>query len=68
MSSARALELVGDPEIAARMVPLARLTEGRGRRSTGIAALDDVYRAQRARSQREQLALRYRAVFGAALP
>ncbi|MFL5304241.1 MAG: matrixin family metalloprotease [Polyangia bacterium] len=31
-------------------------------------ALDDVYRAQRARSQREQLALRYRAVFGAALP
>lgn len=40
MSSARALELVGDPEIAARMVPLARLTEGRGRRSTGIAALD----------------------------
>ncbi|HVT10155.1 MAG TPA: hypothetical protein VHO67_22000 [Polyangia bacterium] len=40
MSSARALELVGDPEIAARMVPLARLTEGRGRRPTGIAALD----------------------------
>lgn len=40
MSSARALELVGDPEIAARMVPLARLTEARRRRPTGIAALD----------------------------
>lgn len=40
MSSARALELVGDPEIAARIVPLARLTESRGRRSSGIAPLD----------------------------
>jgi RecA/RadA recombinase len=40
VSSARALELVGDPEIAARIVPLARLTESRGRRTTGIGALD----------------------------
>lgn len=40
MSSARALELVGDPEIAARIVPLARLSEKRGRRPTGVAALD----------------------------
>jgi len=40
MSSSRALELVGDPEIAARIIPLARLVESRGRRSSGIAALD----------------------------
>ena len=40
MYSARALELVGDPEIAARIVPLARLSEKRGRRPTGVAALD----------------------------
>jgi hypothetical protein len=40
VASARALELVGDPEIAARIVPLARLSEKRGRRSTGVAALD----------------------------
>lgn len=40
MSSSRALELVGDPEIAARIVPLARLTEARGRRSSGLAPLD----------------------------
>ncbi|HXU62370.1 MAG TPA: hypothetical protein VN962_11740 [Polyangia bacterium] len=40
MSSSRALELVGDPEIAARIIPLARLIESRGRRSSGIAALD----------------------------
>ena len=40
MSSARALELVGDPEIAARIVPLARLSEKRGRHPSGVAALD----------------------------
>jgi hypothetical protein len=40
VSSARALELVGDPEIASRIIPLARLSEKRGRRSTGVAALD----------------------------
>ena len=40
MSSARALELVGDPEIAARIVPLTRLSEKRGHRPTGLAALD----------------------------
>jgi recA bacterial DNA recombination protein len=40
VSSARALELVGDPEIAARIVPLARLSEKRGHRPTGVAALD----------------------------
>jgi len=40
VSSARALELVGDPEIAARIVPLARLSEKRGHRATGVAALD----------------------------
>jgi hypothetical protein len=40
VSSARALELVGDPEIAARIVPLARLSEKRGRRPTGVGALD----------------------------
>jgi hypothetical protein len=40
VSSARALELVGDPEIAARIVPLARLSEKRGHRPTGLAALD----------------------------
>lgn len=42
MSSSRALELVGDPEIAARIIPLARLTESRGRRSSGIAPLDSL--------------------------
>jgi hypothetical protein len=38
--SVRALELVRDPEIAAHLVSLERLSEERGRRATGLAALD----------------------------
>jgi len=38
--STRALELILDPELAARLVPIERLAETRGRRSSGIAALD----------------------------
>jgi hypothetical protein len=44
--SVRALELVRDPEIAAELsshlVSLERLSEERGRRGTGIAALDEL--------------------------
>jgi recA bacterial DNA recombination protein len=40
--SSRALDLVLDPELAAQLVPLERLAETRGRRPTGIAALDEL--------------------------
>lgn len=40
--SPRALDLVLAPELAARLVSIERLTEARGRRRTGIAALDEL--------------------------
>jgi hypothetical protein len=40
--SSRAFDHLLDPELAARLVPIARLAEARGRRRTGIAGLDQL--------------------------